>query len=194
MSLLLEGLQRHVGTASPAPGIDIETLRLAHPTLPELVQTGYDGPALKRTERAILLSRDPRDIVVGRFQNHPSAFTSLDGFIRDEVYGLGPIISAMNARIAQGESSEQLLLVRCEDLLEETPRILKEILEFCGIHPAMRSWEETSHQCQAAAESCKPQVGTWQKELSAVSQEYCHQRMRSTLDPIYRYQIGRAHV
>ena len=187
MSLLAGALQRHVGIANPAPGTDIETLRLAHPGLPKLVRTDYDGPSLKGKERIILLTRDPRDIGVGRFQNHPSAFTSLDGFIRDEVSGLDPIISAMNARVAQGESAERLLLVRCEDLLAETPRILKEILEFCGIHPAMRSWEETSQPCQAEAESCKPQVGIWQKELSAVSQEYCRQRMRSTLDPFYRY-------
>lgn len=93
---------------------------------------------LFRKKKIIVLARDPRDMVVSLYhsaKNREKTYAGdLSAYIRDEDYGIMRIITFMNKWMEEVQRrGGTALLVRYEDLKEDTFTELKRMVDFLGI-------------------------------------------------------------
>ncbi|HTM07772.1 MAG TPA: sulfotransferase domain-containing protein [Verrucomicrobiae bacterium] len=87
-----------------------------------------------REKRIVLLSRDPRDVIVSLFFQVTKRMHRYDGTLSDMLrhprFGIGLIIDVMNAWIAEWGDSSNCKLVRYEDCQADTETTFRELLGF----------------------------------------------------------------
>lgn len=123
-----------------------------HPDLPRILARHDDAPHNKpasavltdkrgyRGQRVILLVRDPRDIVVSWYLHvtHRQA-RQYDGdigdFVRDPFGSLASLLAFYDAWAAQ-QATDQVLLVRYEDMQADAAHELRRVLDFVGLERA----------------------------------------------------------
>lgn len=91
-------------------------------------------------KKIVMLYRDPRDVVVSLFfekSKRADKKISMDisEFIRDQKYGIGTIIWAMNYWHERFQKHPQCIWNSYEGMKADTYPILKEIIDFMGITP-----------------------------------------------------------
>ena len=179
----------------------------------------------------VLLVRDPRDTAVSQFfqwkhrmvprkkviNDYPLPDdTNVHDFIAGAQAGLPKIIGFMNDWAEAAPKMRKLLVVRYEDLRENTTAELRGILEFFGQHPTdadledavnfasidnMRRMEVENAKKAGAQRSMKPgnvddplsfkvrrgKVGGWLDYVTDEQAEALDRLVRDTLDPVYGY-------
>lgn len=95
-------------------------------------------PARYVAKRSVLLVRDPRDVVVSYYhhamkkteKNKLSPTMSLSDFVRDEAYGIRPVVTFYNLWAPVIEEHENISWCRYEDLKADTVGTVRRLLEF----------------------------------------------------------------
>jgi hypothetical protein len=120
------------------------------PGVPRLLATHDDSPQVKTPEhvmtdkrgyrgrRVVLLVRDPRDVVVSLFFHRTrwrgDAYPgTVSEFVRERRGGLDTVLAFYNAWAAQRGLTDDLLIVRYEDLHTAAAAELARVLEFTGL-------------------------------------------------------------
>lgn len=89
-----------------------------------------------QTKRIIFLARDPRDVVVSYFFHRTRRMGesyTLSDFIRHPWWGIERTINFMNSWAEDRETPKEFLLVRYDDLHQNTEIELHKILNFLGL-------------------------------------------------------------
>jgi hypothetical protein len=111
--------------------------------------------------RVIYVVRDPRDVVVSYhyilIKDHhlPDGFPMdefLPLFLKGETFGvkIGSWVDHVLGWVTMRQGTEGFLLVRYEDLLEDTPRELARLAEFLGITPEAQRIEKAVEMSSAS--------------------------------------------
>ena len=176
--------------------------RLKQTPRPRLIKSHeYFDP---RYRRVMYIVRDPRDVVLSyydfqrKYRHFDDSF-SLDQYVTGFIQGTinhwgtwGTWAENVNSWLATRSGSEDFLLLRYEDMKDDTPRELERIARFLGIEPAperltraiqlssadrMRKLEQAQSDQWVATRNKRNDIpfvggaeaGAWRTELSAKS-------------------------
>lgn len=126
--------------------LDIVEWGRAHKDCPKIIFThDLSAPELRdrkikistikyRNKNIVFLARDPRDQAVSyyfeiskRYGGYPG---NISDFIRDPHYGIARVINFMNTWINHQKKVSRFLLMRYEDLKQDTPKEIKKLMDF----------------------------------------------------------------
>lgn len=172
---------------------------------------------LKR-KKIIFLVRDPRDVIVSLFHDWTKRNIHYEGnisdFIRNSSFGVNKIIDFMNNWIAEGDKrKEDFLLVKYEDMQENSHKELTKILDFLNIKvndqilneairyssfENMRKMELTGKfkdrrmrpeniNDPNSYKTRKGKVGGYKEELSKEDITYLNRKVKENLNQLFRY-------
>jgi hypothetical protein len=129
--------------------LEIENFSTLHPLIPSIHVSHDDNPMwqtpneLDRSKqkyaqsKVIFLVRDPRDVVVSMYFHRNRRKKTYDGslaeFIREPRGGLGTIIEFMNIWANNRNVPQSFLLVRYEELRQDTAQQLRAIMNYLGL-------------------------------------------------------------
>jgi len=176
----------------------------------------YGGRIRYLKNKVILLVRDPRDVVVSHYyqvtkrSEKPLHFDSLSQFVQDPIYGFDRIIRFYMIWHRNWWIPKKIMLIRYEDLLENTEteiqnilnfvnicnvdqRVINEVVQFCRADN-MRKLEKEGNiegmkkfgEKQDSMKVRKAKTGSYQEELSDPDIDFCNKRMK-VLPKIYGY-------
>jgi len=93
-------------------------------------------PLASRQKRILLLSRDPRDVIVSLFFQHSKRTHRYRGdlheLVRHRRFGIMRIVDVMNTWMAEREDRGDCKLIRYEDCREQPEGVFREVLTFFG--------------------------------------------------------------
>lgn len=147
--LLLSGaLSRHTGVAPEEP-LDFSPYPKADAAIPRIRWLHDDEPHWKRAhqlhatkdryrgKKVVLLVRDPRDALVSLYFQMTRRWkvtdASLHEFLRQPRGSIDTLVRYYNIWADQRGVPEELLLIRYEDVHEDTEGTLRRLLDFCGL-------------------------------------------------------------
>ena len=166
--------------------------------------------------KVIFLSRDPRDIIASNFHQvtkrsrNPFKFNSRSEFVSHDVYGFKRIIHFFNMWYNNKSKPKDFLLVKYENLLENTLD-LKKVISFLNVDISEESIERIYQECSANImrekekknqlegfsnfgkeannlKVRKARKGSYVKELSLEDITFCNKEMEK-LNPYFGYKI-----
>ena len=166
--------------------------------------------------KVIFLSRDPRDIIASNFHQvtkrsrNPFKFNSRSEFVSHDVYGFKRIIHFFNMWYNNKSKPKDFLLVKYENLLENTLD-LKKVISFLNVDISEESIERIYHECSANImrekekknqlegfsnfgkeannlKVRKARKGSYVKELTLEDITFCNKEMEK-LNPYFGYKI-----
>ena len=201
---------------------DIPRIRVVHEDNPD-----YKSPteldAAKREfadKKVIFLVRDPRDVVVSIYyqqkyrEDYPWEVPDLSDFLRKERGSMATILAYYNTWMDNRSVPEDFLLVRYEDMQEDTLRELKRTVRFCGLGDIpektlrravefarfdnMRSMEEDEEmdsgglspgdpENESSYKTRKGKVGGYREDLSAEDIAFLDDMIEDKLTPELGY-------
>lgn len=203
---------------------DMPTVRFTHDDDPQWKRPDEIQRSKRRyrNKKVVLLVRDPRDAVVSNyfqkryrdFGNKEAFDGTLSEFVRSEVGGLQSLITFYNVWAAAKNRPMDFLLMRYEQLHQDTRREVARLLEFVGIEkqdPSLieEAVEASSFRNMREMESSKSlsknrmrpkdesdprsykmrkgKVGGYREQLSEEDVAYIDQVIRERLDPYYEW-------
>lgn len=212
--------------------LDVKQLSKKHESIPRILINHDDEPHYRRRNEleswkymyrgksVLFLVRDPRDVIVSRYHHVRSRegrreqADSLSDFIRSEPGSFQTIVRYYNIWLANATIPGSFLLIRYEDMQEDTERELRRALDFLEIEEVqnnllreaveyarfdnMRKMEEENtfdsgglQKGEADSENAyktrKGEVGGYREEVPDQAISYMNEVIKSELDPRLGY-------
>ena len=176
----------------------------------------YGGRLCYRRNKIIMLVRDPRDVVVSHYYQvskrtyNPLEVGSLSNFVRHPLYGFNRIIRFYQIWNWNRWLMKDFLIVRYEDLMNDGPATLLQILKFLGLSEIdqkilnevyrlnqaenLRSLEKSNKvegmrvfgSDDNSLKVRKAKIGSYKEELLEEDIDYCNDLMKNC-PKIYGY-------